>query len=106
MWHERPGAILRLAPPSWQPVHVEAEAGNLRDGYAVVRLRGGVRWVAADHGQDPPHPLDDDLVSLPSPWRHVHLFEAVDDATTRLTDIVETPVPARVLEPMAYLGVS
>ena len=44
-WHERPGAIRRLSPP-WQPVRVVQEASSLRDGRAVLRLPGGVRWVA------------------------------------------------------------
>ncbi len=98
-WHERPGAIVRLMPP-WQHAKVEAEAGNLRDGRAVLRLPGGLRWVAAHDGYDAPHRFADRLVSLPFPWRHVHLFEATDQATTRLIDIVETPVPARALQAM------
>jgi uncharacterized protein len=98
-WHERPGAILRLMPP-WQYVRVESEASSLRDGQTVLRLPGGLRWVAAHAGYDPPHRFEDRLVSLPLTWRHVHLFEAADDATTRLTDIVATPVPARALKSM------
>ena len=44
-WHERPGALLRLLPP-WQPIKVAQEAPSLADGRAVLRLPGGVRWVA------------------------------------------------------------
>jgi uncharacterized protein len=98
-WHERQGAIVRLMPP-WQHTHVEAEAGNLRDGRTVLRLPGGLRWVAAHEGYDAPRRFADRLVSLPFPWRHVHLFEAAGEKTTRLTDIVETPVPARALQAM------
>jgi uncharacterized protein len=98
-WHERPGAIVRLMPP-WQHARVEAEASNLRDGRAVVRLPGGLRWVAAHEGYDSPHRFEDRLVSLPFPWRHVHLFEAAGETTTRVTDIVETPLPPRALQAM------
>ena len=78
-WHARPGAITRLMPP-WPPVRVEREAGSVRDGQAVLRLPGGLRWVAAHQpGEyDPPHEFADALASLPLsavlPWRHTHQF--------------------------------
>ena len=53
-WHERPGVLRRLAPP-WQPIRVIEEAASLRDGKAILRLPGGVRWVAQHSGYDPPH---------------------------------------------------
>ena len=48
-WHERPGALPRLLPP-WQPIKVAQQAQSLADGRAVLRLPGGVRWVAAAFG--------------------------------------------------------
>ena len=45
-WHTRPGAITRMMPP-WSPVQVEREAASVRHGRAVLRLPGGLRWVAA-----------------------------------------------------------
>ena len=108
-WHARPGAITRLSPP-WQPVRVGQEAGSLRDGRAVLLLPGGVRWVA-DHqpdGYNPPHQFVDQLVSagLSSvlSWRHTHMFSAEGEAEgeneTRVTDDVQTPVPAAALRQM------
>ena len=104
-WHTRPGAISRLMPP-WPPVQVEREAGSVRDGRAVLRLPAGLRWVAAHQpGEyDPPHEFADALTSLPLsavlPWRHTHQFAPAGQRATRVTDVVETPLPVRVLRPM------
>jgi len=95
-WHERPGALHRLAPP-WQPIRVLEEAASLRDGKAVLRLPGGVRWVARHSGYDPPHQFVDELVSLPLRWRHTHTFEALADSRTLVTDVVDTPIPGALL---------
>src|SRR5579864_1157024 len=100
-WHTRPGAITRLMPP-WSPVRVEREADSVRDGQAVLRLPGGLRWAAAHQpGEyDPPHEFADALTSFPLaavvPWRHTHRFALAGQRATRVTDEVETPVPARV----------
>ena len=107
-WHTRPGAITRLAPP-WQPVRVISEAsgsGSLRDGRAVLGLPGGLRWVAAHQpdGYDPPHAFADALESRPLsavlPWRHTHEFSPAGEQATLVTDVVDTPLPARVLRSM------
>jgi uncharacterized protein (TIGR01777 family) len=100
-WHARPGAITRLMPP-WPPVRVEREAGSVRDGQTVLRLPGGLRWVAAHQpGEyDPPHEFADVLTSLPLSWRHTHQFTPASPKATRVTDVVDTPLPARVLRPM------
>ena len=97
-WHARPGAITRLTPP-WQPVRVLREAGSLRDGRAILGLPGGLRWVAAHQpgGYDPPNSFADSLASLPLPWRHTHQFSPAGEGATLVTDVVETPLPARVL---------
>lgn len=104
-WHERPGAIARLTPP-WQPVRVMAEAESLRDGRAVLRLPGGLRWVA-QHQADayrPDRQFADRLTSLPLRWRHTHVFEPTDHREggggTLLTDRVDTVVPARFVRSM------
>ena len=65
-WHGRPGAFQRLAPP-WQPARLIEEAGSLAEGSAVIRLPGGIRWVAQHRDYDPPRRFTDDLVSLPLP---------------------------------------
>src|SRR5579872_1894896 len=104
-WHTRPGAITRLLPP-WLPIQVEREAGSVQDGRAVLRLPGGLRWVAAHHPAqyDPPHEFADALATLPLsavlPWRHTHQFAPVGQLATRVTDLVETPLPTRLLRPM------
>ena len=113
-WHARPGAIARLAPP-WQPVRVIREAagasgssgaGSLRDGRAVLGLPGGLRWVAAHQpdGYGPPYAFADSLESLPLsavlPWRHTHEFSPAGEAATLVTDVVDTPLPARALRSM------
>jgi len=95
-WHERPGALRRLAPP-WQPIRVIEEAASLRDGKAILRLPGGVRWVAQHSGYDPPHRFVDELVSLPLRWRHTHNFEPLTESRTRVVDVVDTPVPGFLL---------
>jgi uncharacterized protein len=104
-WHSRPGAIARLTPP-WQPVRVVREAGSLRDGQAVLGLPGGLRWVAAHQpdSYDPPHAFADSLASLPLsavlPWRHTHQFSPAGERATLVTDVVDTPLPARALRSM------
>jgi uncharacterized protein len=105
-WHARPGAITRLTPP-WQPVRVIREAsGSLRDGRTVLGLPGGLRWVAAHQpdSYDPPHAFADSLESLPLsavlPWRHTHQFSPAGEAATLVTDVVDTPLPARALRSM------
>jgi hypothetical protein len=98
-WHARPGAIERLTPP-FQPIRIVEEADSLENGAAVLRLPGGVRWVATHEGYDPPHCFVDRLTSLPLPWRHTHLFEKEGEAATRVTDTVETPLPEHMLKPM------
>jgi hypothetical protein len=95
-WHERPGALGRLVPP-WQPLEVVEEASSLRDGKAVLRMPGGLRWVAQHSACDPPHRFVDELVSLPLHWRHTHTFEEETGQRTRVTDVVDTPVPGMLL---------
>ncbi len=98
-WHERPGAIERLTPP-FQPVRVVSEAKQLTDGRTVLRLPGGLRWVAVHEGYEPPIRFTDRLVSLPLHWRHTHSFEALSESSTLVSDEVETPLPERFLRPM------
>ena len=104
-WHARPGAFTRLAPP-WQPVRVVSEADSLRDGRAVLGLPGGLRWTATHQpaGYRPDRSfvdsLDTGLLSTVLTWRHTHEFEPEDGDRTRMTDRVDTPVPAALLRSM------
>ena len=103
-WHRRPGAITRLLPP-WQPVRVVREAASVRDGRAVLALPGGLRWVAGHEPRsyDPPRQFADALqppLSMTLRWEHRHLFAPSGEHGTLVTDMVDTPVPARMLRPM------
>jgi uncharacterized protein len=97
-WHARPGAVMRLTPP-WPPVRVLREAASLRDGRAVLGLPGGLRWVAEHQpdGYDPPNSFADSLTTPLLAWRHTHQFSPAGDSATLVTDVVDTPLPARVL---------
>ena len=97
-WHARPGAVTRLTPP-WPPVRVLREAASLRDGRAVLGLPGGLRWVAEHQpdGYDPPNSFADSLTTPLLAWRHTHQFSPAGDSATLVTDVVDTPLPARVL---------
>jgi uncharacterized protein (TIGR01777 family) len=109
-WHARPGAFARLAPP-WQPANIRVESTSLKDGEAVLVLPGGLTWVSRHDpaGYDPPRRFvdviaADGISSLPVRavlrWRHSHEFAAVGEASTRVTDRVETPIGSRALRPM------
>ena len=100
-WHARPGAVTRLTPP-WPPVRVLREAASLRDGRAVLGLPGGLRWVAEHQpdGYDPPNSFADSLTTPLLAWRHTHQFSPAGDSATLVTDVVDTPLPARVLRSM------
>lgn len=104
-WHERPGALARITPP-WLRIRVEREAQSLRDGRALMRLFGIVRWRATHQPSvyDPPHVFGAHLVggfgTLPIRWALTHLFEDAGDNRTRITDRVETKIPVRMLRPV------
>lgn len=98
-WYERPGAFQRLIPP-WQGARLVEEAGSLADGHTVIRLPGGIRWVAQHRDFDPPRRFVDDLVSAPLPWHHVHSFAPDGPTRTHITDAVATPIPASLLRTM------
>lgn len=109
-WHTRPGAMRRLVPP-WQPMTVVSETSSLADGRAVLGLPGGLRWVARhDPAEyDPPHRFVDVLDSAGprswparaiGQWRHTHEFASTGPGSTRMSDRVDTVVPAAALRPM------
>ncbi len=108
-WHARPGAFSRLSPP-WQPMHLRAEGGSLKDGEVVLGLPGGLTWVSRHDpdGYRPPHRFvdavaSDGIASVPVHallrWRHTHEFAASTASSTRVTDRVETPLGPRLLRP-------
>lgn len=108
-WFSRPGAFTRLAAP-WLPARALAEADSLREGTTMLRLPGGLRWVARHDAAafEPGRRFVDEttaagLASVPAgllPWRHEHTFEPVGTNRTRVIDTVHTPAPDRLLAPM------
>lgn len=104
-WHGRQGAFTRLAPP-WGPPSLVEESGSLKDGKAVLAFPGGLTWVARHQPGRfrPPNQFVDKLDSWPlrsvMTWTHHHGFSEVDADSTRVTDTVDTPVPAALLRPM------
>ncbi|TWS23262.1 TIGR01777 family protein [Tsukamurella sputi] len=105
-WFSRPGAFARLQAP-WVPMRLRSQADSLKNGVTMIDLPGGLQW-RAEH--DPSGYVEgrrfvdevtaDGVRSLPAglfPWRHVHGFEPVDAARTRVTDEVHTPVPEALL---------
>lgn len=104
-WHGRPGAFTRLAPP-WGPPSLVKESDSLKDGKAVLAFPGGLTWVAQHQPGRfrPPNQFVDRLESWPlrtvMTWTHHHGFSEVDADSTRVTDTVDTPVPAALLRSM------
>jgi uncharacterized protein (TIGR01777 family) len=104
-WHGRPGAFTRLAPP-WGPPSLVQEADSLEDGTAILAFPGGLKWEAKHQASrfHPPNQFVDKLDSWPlktmMTWTHHHGFSEVDSDSTRVTDTVNTPVPAALLRSM------
>lgn len=108
-WYSRPGAFRRLAAP-WQPVVVDSESASLRDGTAKLSLPGGLTWVAkhdaaafVDGHRFVDESVSDGPRSVPAGrvhWRHTHDFEPVGPDRTRISDRIETPVPAHLIASM------
>lgn len=97
-WHERPGALERLAPP-WERTTVESRTDGIQPGSRVTlrtRVMPGlrVRMVAEHRSIDPPRSFTDAQVQGPfAAWHHVHRMEPTDDDTTRLVDDVSYRLP-------------
>ena len=72
----------------------------------MLGLPGGLRWIAAHQpdSYDPPDTFADSLQSLPLsavlPWRHTHQFSPAGERATLVTDVVDTPLPGRMLRSM------
>lgn len=95
-WHAREGAVTRLLPP-WYPVRVVRSPGSLSDGSGVLRLAGRLQLTWA---REPAGFLDGRLFTdVARGWRHSHWFDPEPGGRTRLTDRVETRIPARLLGP-------
>ncbi|KHL15612.1 hypothetical protein CLV56_1035 [Mumia flava] len=101
-WHERPGAVTRLTPPTFGRVEQEPSDG-LRDGSrAVLRINvpatSGLlrlRWVARHRGYRPPHSFEDEMESGPlGSWQHRHTLAVADpDGITEIIDEIDAAPP-------------
>ncbi|HZK32002.1 MAG TPA: TIGR01777 family protein, partial [Corynebacterium sp.] len=101
-WHTRPGAVTRLTP-SFLPMTVTEEAGDLAAGTTRFSLPAGLQWVAR---HDLAHyragaQFSDVCLTAPlkqlTNWRHTHTFTDFGSGT-RITDDVHTRVPAALLK--------
>lgn len=96
-WHERSGALKRLLPP-WVKAEIASESGGVKDGGVVeMRIRYGpavYKWKLRHTGYAKGERFVDEQVSGPfRSWRHEHLFEAMPDGGTKVTDRIELEPP-------------
>src|SRR5687768_8063486 len=78
-WHERAGALERLAPP-WMTVRVHERSGTIRNGDEVeLELQKGpvhFRWRLRHRDFEAGRAFTDEQVAGPfQRWVHVHRFE-------------------------------
>jgi uncharacterized protein len=109
-WHERPGALERLAPP-WERVEIIEREGGVQDGArTVLRLRAGpvsTRWVAVHRDYVPGRQFADEQVEGPfASWRHVHRFDPESAESSIAIDRVEYSPPFGTLGAAADLWVA
>lgn len=96
-WHERPGALERLAPP-WERARVLERTGGIENGSTVtLEVHAGpvpVRWVARHRDVVPGREFSDEQVSGPfALWVHLHRMIPIDDASCDLEERVEFAPP-------------
>lgn len=103
VWHERPGAFLRLAPP-WEDIELISAGTGIGNDVEVrfrVRLLGPLWqfWHARHYGYVAGEQFADRQISGPfAHWEHVHRFEDTPDGGTVIRDRVEYRLP---LEPLS-----
>ncbi|MEO8226510.1 MAG: SRPBCC family protein, partial [Gemmatimonadota bacterium] len=96
-WHERPGALERLAPP-WERARVLERTGGIENGSTVtLEVHAGpvaVRWVARHRDVVPGREFTDEQVSGPfALWVHLHRMIPIDHASCDLEERVEFAPP-------------
>jgi ligand-binding SRPBCC domain-containing protein len=96
-FHESPDALERLTPP-WQPARVLHKDAGLRVGARVelIVTLGPFKatWRARHTAYEKNRLFVDVQESGPfRRWVHRHEFEALDAASTRLTDRIEFSLP-------------
>ncbi|WP_106849091.1 TIGR01777 family oxidoreductase [Blastococcus sp. Marseille-P5729] len=111
-WHERPGALMRLNPPTLGKVDTEPTEGIRNGSQAVLRMSipgtvgvAGIRWKARHLGYDRPHKFEDVMESGPMhSWHHKHLFSDTADGGTLVRDEIDFQLPFPAVGPAARIG--
>ncbi|MBA2627385.1 MAG: TIGR01777 family protein [Gemmatimonadales bacterium] len=96
-WHERPGALERLAPP-WERARVVARTGGIANGSTVtLEVHAGpvaVRWVARHRDVVPGRQFVDEQVHGPfASWVHLHRMIPVSADQCELEERIEFTPP-------------
>lgn len=111
-WHERPGAIVRLTPPTLGRILTEPTDGIKDGSTAVLRMSipgtvgtAGVKWTARHFGYQPPEKFEDDMASGPmKAWHHTHLFSDATHGGTTIRDEIELELPSVAIGPARVVG--
>ena len=99
-WHMRPGAFMRLKPP-WENVALVGGSEEVANGSrAIIEIRPGpspvpaIRWTAEHFDIVENRSFADRQVSGPfARWCHRHIFEEVDETSSRLEDRIDFALP-------------
>ncbi|WP_153504526.1 TIGR01777 family oxidoreductase [Cumulibacter manganitolerans] len=110
-WHERPGALVRLNPPTLG--RVKSAPNGVRNGeQAVLRMsipgtvgQAGITWKARHLGYDRPNKFEDVMESGPMhSWHHKHLFRDAPGGGTVIHDEITFELPFPAVGPAAGFG--
>ena len=102
-WHESPGAFERLTPP-FDPVKVKKRRGGIDGGTVHIQMNLGpipLTWIAKHHSYKKNVQFLDEQISGPFvEWNHKHLFEKLDNQSSKLIDKIDYQLP---LEPLGSI---
>ena len=96
-WHGRAGAFERLVPP-WENVECIRKSGSIHDG-DELEMRVGPRffrqrWLARHYDYKADKQFNDRQINGPfANWEHNHLFERINDHSSRLRDEINWELP-------------
>ncbi len=83
---------LNITPIS---VPIEMKTGAIIT-YRVKRFGFSCPWVIRINRLDPPHLFSAEVIHSPlHNFAHAHYFKAIDENTTRITDVIHFPLPFR-----------
>jgi hypothetical protein len=105
LWHERPGAFVRLAP-TWERMSVVKQNGGIRDGdelhFCIHKGPMCVNWVARHSDYLAGRQFRDTMVRGPfARWTHLHQWEEVGPTNALLIDTVHWQLPLHPLSVVA-----